>query len=171
MKRQPGCNAHDFQTLRTGWFRNRPVFLLYRGRMEQAHHDKINPSGEDEPGFTINDSHKDYLEIVITGLLHKTLILNASRSVLNHPDYYTKNTLWDFTRARMGLNIQELKEIIGILGLFRPQKSEFANRGAFLVKGRMNASIANMFVGMTALLPFKYRVFSDIQNAKAYVKQ
>jgi hypothetical protein len=80
-----------------------------------------------------------------------------------------KHTFWDLDEANMGLSIGDLKEIIGVLRLYKPARKDFADKAALLVPGKFNSAMAEMFVAMAKLLPIKYRVFNDPKQAESYL--
>ena len=114
-------------------------------------------------------SHKKYIAITISGLLVKSELLPVMAEILQHPDYLIKHTLWDLRQTDSGLSMGDLKEIAGVMKLYKPRTPNFADRSALLVPGRMNSAMAEVFVAMTKLLPVKYRVFRDQAEAEAYL--
>ena len=122
-----------------------------------------------EAEIDLDWSHKNYLKITISGLLVKSELMAVMAEILQHPDYVKKHTFWDLRQTGMGLSMGDLKEIVGVLKLYKPRNPNFADRAALLVPGRMNSAIAEVFVAMTKLLPIKYRVFRDQDEAKAYL--
>ena len=113
-------------------------------------------------------SHDIYVKITISGLLVKPELISLMAEILQHPDYPSRHTFWDLRQCGMGLSIADLKEIIGVLKLYRPREN-FADKAALLVPGKMNSAMAGVFVTMTKLLPIKYRVFSNWEEAEDYV--
>ncbi len=120
--------------------------------------------------YSIKNHHQNYLEIVVKGLFDKKSALAAMNELLNHPEYYDKNSLWNFSSAQVGLSLMDLKEIAGVMKLFIPKQKQFADKVALFVSGRVHLGIANIFVTLSTLLPFKYKAFSDIKKAKAYLE-
>lgn len=114
-------------------------------------------------------SHDVYVKITISGLLTKTELIGIMSEILQHPDYTRKHTFWDLRQGKMGLSIADLKEIVGVLRLYRPETENFADRAALLVSGKMNDAMAKVFVAMTRLLPIRYRVFSDRNAAESFL--
>ncbi|WP_022666785.1 hypothetical protein [Desulfospira joergensenii] len=119
--------------------------------------------------FTLDPSHEKYIKITISGLIVKSQLITVMSEILHHPQFLEKHTYWDLTQGSMGLSIGDLKEIIGVLRLYKPEKKNFADRSSLLVPGKMNKAIAEMFVTMAKVLPFKYRVFNDPEKAEAYL--
>ncbi|MBA3011970.1 MAG: hypothetical protein KKF12_05400 [Proteobacteria bacterium] len=119
--------------------------------------------------FELDSSHEKYIKITITGLIVKPELISVMAQLLQHPEYLDKHTLWDLREANMGLSIGDLKEIIGVLRLYKPQKKDFANKTALFVPGKFNSAMAEMFVAMSKLLPIKYRVFNDLKQAESYL--
>ncbi len=113
-------------------------------------------------------THNTYVKITISGLLVKPELISLMADILKHPNYPTRHTFWDLRHCGMGLSIVDLKEITGVLKLYRPEKN-FADKAALLVPGKMNSAMAEVFVTMTKLLPIKYKVFSNWEKAKDYV--
>ena len=114
-------------------------------------------------------SHDTYVKIRISGLLTKPGLIGIMSEILQHPDYTRKHTFWDLRQGKMGLSITDLKEIVGVLRLYRPETEHFADRAALLVSGKMNDAMAQIFVAMTRLLPIRYRVFNDRKAAETFL--
>ena len=119
--------------------------------------------------FELDASNAKYIKIIVSGMVTKPYLISAISQLMQHSEYIDKHSFWDFTDARMGLSIEDLKEIVGILRLYKPKQKNFANKSALLVSGEMNKAMVNVFATMTKLLPFKYRVFTDWKQAEAYV--
>jgi hypothetical protein len=119
--------------------------------------------------FKLDASHKKYIKITISGLVMKPALISVMAKILQHPEYLDKHTFWDLTEASMGLSIADLKEIVGVLRLYKPERKNFADRAAMLVSGKLNSAMLEMFVTMSKLLPIKYRVFNDWDKAEAYI--
>lgn len=120
-------------------------------------------------GYRLEPDHNSYLHIILEGRLDKATALAAMNDLMIHPEYPVKNTLWDFDKVQMGLNLQDIGEIVGILRLYKPVNKKFANRVAFLVKNQMELAMANVFIAGTALLPFKYKAFTDLNKARRFL--
>ena len=118
--------------------------------------------------FTLDPSHEKYIKLTITGVITKSGLIPIMSEVLQHPQYPDKHMYWDLTQAGMGLSIGDLKEIIGVMRLYKPEKN-FADRSAILVSGKMNKAMGELFVTMTKLLPVKYRIFTDPAEAEGYI--
>ncbi len=120
--------------------------------------------------YRIDDSHQHYIKVAVTGTLEKDTLLKAIRSLITHPDYGQKNSLWDLTKASQGsIGIWDIKEIVGFLRLYRPKEKSFANKGAFLVSNDIHKALINIYVTLSKLLPFKYKVCTDSADAKAFL--
>ena len=119
--------------------------------------------------FELDSPHEKYIKITITELIVKPELISVMAQILQHPDYLDKQTLWDLREANMGLSIWDLKEIVGVLRLYKPPKKDFANKAALFVPGKFNSAMAEMFVAMSKLLPIKYRVFNDLKQAESYL--
>jgi len=117
----------------------------------------------------LDSSHTQYIKITITGLIVKPELISVMAQILQRPDYLDKHTFWDLKEANMGLSIGDLKEIVGILRLYKPERNNFADKAALLVPGQFNSAMAEMFVTMSKLLPIKYRVFNDWNKAENYL--
>ncbi len=117
----------------------------------------------------IDWSHDRYVKITVTGTMVKPDLIALMAQILQHPDYIKKHVFWDLRDVTMGLSIADLKEIVGVLKLYRPGIDDFADRSALLVPGKMNNAMAQVFVTMTRLLPVKYRVFTDWQSAEKFL--
>ncbi len=118
---------------------------------------------------TLDNSHPVYIQISIFGVLDKPGLLSVMSELFQHPDHMNKDSLWNFTQATMGLSIGDLSEIIGVLGLFKAQKKDFANKSALVVPNLMELSMAKMFVSISKLLPFTYKVFKSKEDAMAFL--
>jgi len=121
-------------------------------------------------GFTIEADHPAYLKIIVDGLMEKTVVLSAMAELLNHPDYCEKHSYWDLSNARMGLSLQDLKEIIGVMRLYKPRRKTFANKSAIVVDGKLEIAMANMFVTLSTLAPFRYKAFTNHEKARHYLE-
>jgi len=119
--------------------------------------------------FELDASHEKYIKITISGLIVKLELISVMAEILQHSEYMDKHTFWDLREASMGLSIGDLKEIVGVLRLYKPERKDFADKAALLVPGKMHSAMAEMFVTMSKLLPIKYRVFNDWNKAEAYL--
>ncbi len=119
--------------------------------------------------FTLDASHEKYIRIIISGMVVKSEIISAISQLLQHPEYLDKHSYWDFRKATMGLSINDLSEIVGILRLYKPKQKQFANKSALLVSGEMNSAMVNVFATMTKMLPFNYKVFSNKDHALSFL--
>jgi|GEM_PF-1377060 len=115
--------------------------------------------------YQLDESHARYIRMTVTGLVEKKGLTAAMSKLLAHPDYPDKHSLWDFTDAAMGLSIGDLREIAGILRLYKTRNKNFANKSALVVPGFMDMGMAKIYVSLTKLLPFDYRVFQSIDQA------
>lgn len=118
---------------------------------------------------TLDEKHNSYIIMKVIGVLDRESALSVIKEILNHPDYPIKHTLWDLTSVQMRLSVDDFREISGILKLYKPPDDDFANRSAFLVKNRLELAMANVFIAITAFLPFQYKAFLDIENAISYL--
>ncbi len=118
---------------------------------------------------SLDDSHPDYILIQVSGIVDKKGIVAAMSEVFTHPDYHCKHSLWDFNRAVMGLSIGDLREISGVLKLFKPPKKNFANRVALVVPMVMEMNMAKVFLSISKFLPFDYRVFETKKQALPFL--
>lgn len=117
--------------------------------------------------FKIEDRHEKYLKLIVCGVFNKNGLIHAISETMNHPDYAHKHSYWDFTQATMSMSIYDLKEIVGIFRLYKPDTENFANRVAILISGELNNAILKIFIPMTKLLPFRFQVFTkeeDVMN-------
>ncbi len=117
----------------------------------------------------LDNSHPLYIQLNIFGTLDKPSLLSAMSEVFQHPDYMNKHSLWNFTQATMGLSIEDLNEIVGVLSLFKPQQKNFANKVALVVPTIMELSMAKIFVSLSKFLPFSYKIFKTKEDAKAFL--
>ncbi len=119
--------------------------------------------------FQLDSSHENYIVMEVSGLIEKTELICAMSELLNHPEYPSKHTFWDLSQAGMGLSIGDLREIIGVLALYKPEKKNFADKSAILVPGQMNRAMGELFVTMAKALPFRYKVFNSREQAASYL--
>ncbi len=124
---------------------------------------------ENKMEFKFDATNNDYIKINVSGLLVKSEIISVISQLLQHPEYLDKHSYWDLRKATMGLSIADLSEIIGILHLYKPRQKQFANKSALLISGQMNTAMANVFVTMTKMLSFNYRVFKDKEHVLSYL--
>ncbi len=119
--------------------------------------------------YTLDNSHSVYIQMNVSGVVDKSGLLSAMSELVMHPDFTDKHSLWDFTQATMGLSISDFGEIAGVLGLYKSQKKNFANKSALLIPNLMELSMAKMFVSISKLLPFKYKVFKTREKALVFL--
>lgn len=119
-------------------------------------------------GFAIKP-HDAYLEVVFDGFLEKQTILSSLNQLLNHPDYYRKHSLWNMSGSRLEFSIRDFKEVVEIMRMFSPKQSEFSNRSALLVTGRVNLSMMGWFIDVAGTLPFEFKAFSEEAAARAHL--
>ena len=119
--------------------------------------------------YDLDASHEKYIKISISGIVDKSSLVAAISELMQHSDYIQKHSFWDFYEATMGLTIGDLKEIAGVLKLYKPKEKEFANKSAIIVPGEMHKAMVDLFITMTKLLPFEYKVFNDLERAEAFL--
>ena len=107
--------------------------------------------------------------MTVSGVVEKKGLIRAMSELMVHPDYQVKHTLWDFAGGEMGLSMGDLGEIAGILKLYKTRGTAFANRSALVVPGFMDMSMARVYVSLSKLLPFDYRVFKTLEDAQAFL--
>lgn len=117
----------------------------------------------------LNDSDPQFIVMTVTGVVDKAGIIAALSKLLTHPDYKAKHTMWDFTGATMGLSLGDFREIAGVLGLFKPRTEHFANRSALVVPHPMERNMAKVYVSISKVLPFDYRVFQTREAAREFL--
>ncbi len=117
----------------------------------------------------LNNSQPDYIRMVVTGVVEKANFIKAISELINHPDYHCKHVLWDFSSADMGLSMGDLLEIAGVLRLFKAKDKNFANKSALLIPDHMHRAMANIFVSISKLLPFEYKVFKTNNAAMHFL--
>ena len=114
----------------------------------------------------LNDSQSSYIQIVVTGVVEKATLLEAMSEVFRHPDYNFKHSLWNFSNATsLGLSIVDMKELVGILKLFKIKDKTFANKVALLIPNHLHQAMATIFVSLSKLLPFEYKIFQTREAA------
>jgi len=120
--------------------------------------------------YPLDDTHKKYIKIIVTGPLEKNRIIHAMKALMTHPEFKIKHSFWNLKGASQGgIDILDIREIVGVLRLYRPKEKDFANKSAFLVSGGVNKSLINIYITMANLLPFKYRVFTDQDEARRFL--
>ena len=108
----------------------------------------------------LNTSHASYIHIIVTGVVEQASLLDAMSEVFQHPDYHFKHSLWDFSNATgLGLNMGDMKELVGILKLVKTKDKTFANKVALLIPDHLHQAMATLFISLAKLLPFEYKVF------------
>ncbi len=122
-------------------------------------------------GHHIDSFREDYIKITVEGLITKEIMITAISELMHHSDYITKHSLWDLSGGSLGLSIGDLKEIVGILNLYKPETKSFANKSAIVVPGEMHKAVVNIFISMSKMLPFKYMVFERINDAKTFLSK
>ncbi len=119
--------------------------------------------------YALDASHEKYIAMIVTGVVEKESLIIAMSELLQHPEFLTKHSLWDLSNAELGLTIGDLKEITGILKLYKPKEEVFASRSAIVVPGQMHKAMVNLFITMTKRLPFKYNAFNDRYEAETFL--
>lgn len=117
----------------------------------------------------LDDSHSEYIKMTISGVIDKTTLIQAISELMGHSEYLDKHSYWDFTKGKMGVSMGELKEIIELLLLYKPQRKEFANKSALVVDSKMNQAMGDFFLTFTRLLPFEYQFFDSHQEAERFL--
>ncbi len=119
--------------------------------------------------YTLDNTHKKYIKIIVTGSLEKNRIIHETKALMTHPKFKIKHSLWDLTGADQGdIDILDVRGIVGGR-LYRSKEKNFANKSAFLVSGGVNKSLINIYITMANLLPFKYRVFTVQDEARRFL--
>ena len=113
----------------------------------------------------LDASHNKYIKMTVPGSVTKAVLGDAISDLMTHEEYVHKHVLWDFSESSMGLNISDLREIIGILRLYQPKGKNFAAKSAIVVPGVMHKAMVDMFITMSKMLPFKYAAFRDMESA------
>ncbi len=119
--------------------------------------------------FKLDATHDKYIRITVSGLIVKSELITAIAQLMQHPDYLKKHSFWDFKNAQLGMSIVELKEIIGILKLYKPKQKNASLKSALLLSGNLNSAMAGIFVAMAKLLPFEYQIFKDEDGALSFL--
>lgn len=120
--------------------------------------------------YILDDSHPVYIRMTVTDVVDKPGLIAAMSELVNHPDYPVKHSLWDFTRAALGISLGDLREIVGVLRLYKPRQENFANRSALLVPDTMHIAMVDVFISMTKFLPFNYKAFRTVEAAVAFLE-
>ena len=119
--------------------------------------------------FQLDNSHDVYIQMITSAVVDKAGLIAAMSELVRHPDYHKKHSLWDFRQATLGLSIGDLGEIVGVLRLYKTREKNFANKSALVVPGVMDMSMARVFISLSKLLPFDYKVFKDIEEARTFL--
>lgn len=119
--------------------------------------------------YAINDTPDNFFRITVSGKVTKDELMPAMSEIITHPDYARKHTLWDYSSANLGLNMDDIHELSGILKLLKPGTEDFADRSVIVVKGEMVRQQVEMFVSMAGSGPLTFRVFTDLSAAEAYL--
>ncbi len=119
--------------------------------------------------YVLDASNKKYIKVTVSGIVDKSNLVAAMSELMQHSEYIKKHSFWDFYEATIGLTIGDLKEIAGVLKLYKPKIKDFANKSAIVVPGEMHKAMVDLFITMTKLLPFEYKVFNDRKKAEAFL--
>ena len=120
--------------------------------------------------YKLDNSHQKYIRIIVVGGIEKNDIISAMKDLMTHSDYPVKHTLWDMSGAHQGsIDVLDIKEIIGVLRLYRPKQENFAGKSVFLVSGAMNKALLNVYINLSKMLPFSYRVYTDRVKAVEFL--
>jgi len=120
--------------------------------------------------YELDASHNKYIKVTVSGIIEKVSLIAAISELMQHSEYLSKHTLWDLSNSTVGLTIGDLKEIAGVLRLFKPKEKNFANKSAIVVPGQMHKAMVDLFITMANRLPFKYKAFNDNEEAIAFLK-
>ncbi|MDD9301193.1 MAG: hypothetical protein HUK40_02160 [Desulfobacter sp.] len=102
--------------------------------------------------------------------MEKQGTMAAMADLILHPEYPYKHSLWDFTRGtQMKLSMGDLREIVGVLKLLSTREKGFANKSALLVPHMMGMGMAKIYVSLSKLLPFEYKIFTQINEAMDFL--
>ncbi len=119
--------------------------------------------------YALDASHEKYIKITVSGIIEKVSFVAAISELMQHSEYLYKHSLWDLSDSTMGLTIGDLKEIAGVLSLYKPKEKDFANKSAIVVPGQMHKAMADLFINMATRLPFKYCAFNDTNKAAVFL--
>lgn len=119
--------------------------------------------------YTLDNSHPAYIQINTQGLVEIKSFMPALSELLSHPEYPSKHTIWNFSQSQIGLSIGDMKEIAGVLRLYKPTEKNFANKSALVVPDNMARAMAGFYISISRLLPFDYRIFKGLEDARAFV--
>ncbi len=119
--------------------------------------------------YDLDASHEKYIKVTVSGVVDKASLIAAMSELMQHSDYIQKHSFWNFHEAIIGLSIVDLKKIADVLRLYKPKEKEFANKSAIVVPGEMHKVMVDLFIEMTKLLPFKYKVFYNMEKAEAFL--
>lgn len=119
--------------------------------------------------YHLDTSHDRYIKVTVSGVITKSMLITAISELMGHPDYIHKHSLWNLSESSVGLTISDLKEIVGVLSLYKPEDNNFANKSAIVVPGEMHKAIVDLFIKMSKWLPFKYKAFYNVEEAEAFL--
>ncbi len=119
--------------------------------------------------YDLDASNEKYIKVTVSGIVDKSNLVAAMSDLMQHSEYIQKHSFWDFYDSTIGLTIGDLKELAGVLKLYKPKIKEFANKSAIVVPGEMHKAMVGLFITMTKMLPFEYKVFNDKEKAEAFL--
>lgn len=119
-------------------------------------------------GYELNVSHETYIEVTANELITKDELIKAISMLMLHDEYTEKHVLWNFSEASWKVNIGDLREVLGVVRLYKPE-TEFANKSAIVVPDDINRALVEVFIMMTRLLPFDCKVFRKKEDAVGFI--
>ena len=69
--------------------------------------------------YQLDASHNKYIKVTVSGIIEKVGFIAAISELMQHSEYLNKHSLWDLSNSTVGLTIGDLKEIAGVLRLFK----------------------------------------------------
>lgn len=121
--------------------------------------------------YWIDTSINSFLKIIISGVVKRIDLNPVLSEIIMHHDYAEKHTLWDYSSAQLDLNIDDIKELSGILKLIKPKTDNFANKSVIVVPGEMDKAKVDFFISIAKSGPLEFKVFQDAKSAENFLRE
>ena len=98
-------------------------------------------------------------------------ILELYGTLLKMANYPYKNIIWKFRKAPLNIAYEELYKIRDLVKEKYPEHARPYRKVAMVVEGGLNSALAKEYIKIADELPPEFKIFSDLDSAKNWVKQ
>lgn len=97
-------------------------------------------------------------------------ILNCFGKLFDLPEYLTKSVLWKFSFGPIKIAFDDLDKIKSFVKQYYPKEADPEKKVAIVVESGLQVAMADEYVKMMAgVLPFKFKVFTDLCIAEKWI--